>query len=104
VTHSLLAVFTKTEFLYIQLGEGIQTMPISIRNPRVDELARDLAAKRNMTMTEVIIQALEKEAKVEKTERLRDVNRRIADDFKSKGLPTGHRMSKDEIDRMWGHE
>jgi hypothetical protein len=80
-------------------------MAISIRNPRVEEIARDLAAKRNMTMTDVIVKALEKEAMVDMDNRpLRDQLKDIADNLKRKGKPGGHKMTKDEIDRMWGHE
>jgi hypothetical protein len=34
-------------------------MAISIRNPRVERLARDLAHRKGSTMTEVIVEALE---------------------------------------------
>lgn len=34
-------------------------MAISIRNPRVERLARDLAQRKGSTMTEVIVEALE---------------------------------------------
>jgi antitoxin VapB len=80
-------------------------MALSIRNPRVEELARQLAAKRNMTMTDVIVHALEKEAKDEIDSRpLREKHKEIADRLLRLGQPDGHRMTKDEIDRMWGHE
>jgi hypothetical protein len=35
------------------------SMAISIRNPRVERLARDLAHRKGTTMTEVIVEALE---------------------------------------------
>jgi antitoxin VapB len=80
-------------------------MPISIRNPRVEELARELAQKRNMTMTEVIVQALENEANKKTDNRpLREQLKELSDEFKRKGKPGGHIMTKDEIDKMWGHE
>jgi antitoxin VapB len=34
-------------------------MAISIRNPRVEELARELGEKENLSMTQVILEALE---------------------------------------------
>jgi hypothetical protein len=82
-------------------------MALSIRKPRVEELARELAAKRKTTMTDVIEKALEKEAKAEAEADARPLYEKvkeIADRLKRKGKPGGHRMTKEEIDRMWGHE
>jgi hypothetical protein len=79
-------------------------MALSIRSPRVKELASALAKKRNMTMTQVILLALEKTKKIDQIERLRDINRKIAKDFNADGKDTGRTMTKDDIDRMWGHE
>lgn len=82
-------------------------MALSIRNPRVEQLARELARKRKTTMTDVIAKALEKDAKaeVEKDKRpLREQMKELAEEFKRKGNPGGHIMTKEEIDRMWGHE
>jgi hypothetical protein len=82
-------------------------MALSIRNPRVEELARELAIKRKTTMTDVIVKALEKDAKAEAdadTRPLREQLKGLVEDFKRKGKPGGHVMTKEEIDRMWGHE
>jgi hypothetical protein len=79
-------------------------MALSIRSPRVKELASALAKKRNMTMTQVILLALVKTKKIDQIERLRDINRKIANDFNATGKDTGRTMTKEEIDRMWGHE
>jgi hypothetical protein len=82
-------------------------MALSIRNPRVVELARELAIKRKTTMTDVIVKALEKDAKAEAqadTRSLHEQLKEMAEEFKRKGKPGGHIMTKDEIDRMWGHE
>jgi hypothetical protein len=82
-------------------------MALSIRKPRVEELARDLAAKRKTTMTDIIEKALEKEAKAESEADTRPLHERlkdIADRLERKGKPGGHMMTKEEIDRMWGHE
>jgi hypothetical protein len=79
-------------------------MALSIRSPRVKELASALAKKRNMTMTQVILLALVKTKKIDQIDRLRDINRKIAKDFNATGKDTGHTMTKEEIDRMWGHE
>lgn len=82
-------------------------MALSIRKPRVEELARALASKRKTTMTDVIEKALEKEAKAEAeadTRPLYEQVKELAEEFKRKGKPGGHIMTKEEIDRMWGHE
>ncbi len=82
-------------------------MALSIRNPRVEELARELAIKRKTTMTDVIVTALEKEAEAEAKSDMRPLRiqlKELAEEFKRKGKPGGHIMTKEEIDRMWGHE
>jgi antitoxin VapB len=82
-------------------------MALSIRNPRAEELARELATKRKTTMTDVIVKALEKDAKAEAeadTRPLYEKVKELADRLKRKGKPGGHMMTKEEIDRMWGHE
>ncbi len=82
-------------------------MALSIRKPSVEEMARTLAIKRKTTMTDVIEKALEKELKVEAEADTRPLYERvkeIADRLKSKEKPGGHMMTKEEIDRMWGHE
>jgi antitoxin VapB len=80
-------------------------MPISIRNPRVEELARELALKRKMTMTEVIVDSLEVATKMEEDKRpLRERLLDIVEDLHRISKPGGHTMTKEEIDRMWGHE
>jgi hypothetical protein len=80
-------------------------MPISIRDPRVGELARKLAKQRKTTMTAVILQALQREsAHSLKTSLLRSKIDKIVNDLKANAKPGGRRMTKGEIDRMWGHE
>jgi len=79
-------------------------MNLQIRDPRAHELARRLAEKRKVTMTDAVIDALEAElrrqsAQTPLAERLAE----IAGDLRSKGQPGGRDMSKDEIDAMWGH-
>ncbi len=79
-------------------------MNLQIRDPRARELARQLAAKRNISMTEAVIEALESELKRESgriplAERLAA----IANDFKVKAGQGGRAVTKDEIDEMWGH-
>ena len=82
-------------------------MALSIRKLRVEEMARTLATKRKTTMTDVIEKALEKEVKAEAeadTRPLYEQVKEIADRLKSMEKPGGHMMTKEEIDRMWGHE
>lgn len=84
-------------------------MALSIRNPRVEQLARDLAQKRKTTMTDVIVKALERDMKMEAesgadNRPLHEQLKEIADRLKRKGKPGGHMMTKQEIDRMWGDE
>lgn len=44
-------------------------MPLYIKDKRVAELARDLARRRRCTVTEVVRQALEKEARASEADR-----------------------------------
>ena len=79
-------------------------MNLQIRDPRARELARRLAAKRKISMTEAVIEALESELKRESgrvplAERLAA----IAEDLKAKAGRGGRPVNKDEIDDMWGH-
>ncbi|MBN9218080.1 MAG: type II toxin-antitoxin system VapB family antitoxin [Mesorhizobium sp.] len=79
-------------------------MNLQIRDPRARELARRLAAKRKISMTEAVIEALESELKRESgrvplAERLAA----IAGDLKAKAGQGGRSVGKDEIDDMWGH-
>ncbi|RWQ87783.1 MAG: transcriptional regulator [Mesorhizobium sp.] len=79
-------------------------MNLQIRDPRARELARELAAKRKISMTEAVIEALESELKRE-SGRIPLAARlaAIANDFKAKAGQGGRAVNKDEIDEMWGH-
>jgi len=79
-------------------------MNLQIRDPRAHELARELAARRKLSMTDAVIEALEAElqrevARTPLAERLSI----LATDLRAKGGTKGREMSKDEIDAMWGH-
>ncbi|TPJ79284.1 MULTISPECIES: type II toxin-antitoxin system VapB family antitoxin [unclassified Mesorhizobium] len=79
-------------------------MNLQIRDPRARELARQLAEKRNVSMTEAVIEALESELQRHRkqaplAERLATISR----NFKSKAGGGGKTLSKDEVDEMWGH-
>jgi antitoxin VapB len=79
-------------------------MTLQIRDERARELAQKLAAKRKVTMTEAVVQALEGELRREaEKEPLACRLKRIAADLAAQGRPGGHAMTKDEIDEMWGH-
>lgn len=79
-------------------------MPLNIRDPRAQKLAKDLARRRGTTMTAVIVDALEKEVRRE------DEKKPLASRLKSLAATQaelanakGHHMTKDEIDALWGN-
>jgi len=79
-------------------------MNLQIRDPRAHELARRLAEKRKVSMTEAVIEALEAELKREGART--PLSKRLAllaDELTAKAGPGGRHMSKQEIDEMWGH-
>lgn len=79
-------------------------MNLQIRDPRARELARRLAAKRKISMTEAVIEALESELKREGGRiPLADRLAAIASDLKARAGQGGRPVAKDEIDDMWGH-
>lgn len=79
-------------------------MNLQIRNPKAYELARRIAVRRGMTLTDAVISTLEAEvARQEEKEPLADRIARIHERARRLGRPGGHRMTKDEIDDMWGH-
>jgi len=78
-------------------------MPLNIRDPRAAMLARDLAKRRGTTMTEAIIAALEAEiARDRERKPLAARLSAIADDLAAKRRPGGRRMTRGEIDELWG--
>lgn len=78
-------------------------MPLSIRDPRAAELARDLAKRRGTTMTQAIISALEAEiAREQETKPLAQQLLDIAAELRAGAGPNGRRMTKNEIDALWG--
>lgn len=78
-------------------------MPLNIRDPRAAELARDLARRRGTTMTQAIIGALEAEIERERAEKpLTERLLAIANHLHAKARPGGRRMTRDEIDDLWG--
>ena len=79
-------------------------MNLQIRDPRAHELARKLAEKRGVSMTEAVIDALEEQLRREGGQRpLAERLAVIADRLSSQAGSGGHELTSDEIDRMWGH-
>jgi hypothetical protein len=78
-------------------------MGISIRDPEVGELARELAKLRKTNMTEAIAHALRSELRRERDKRpLEERLEDLANETAAMARPGGHVMTKDEIDELWG--
>ena len=78
-------------------------MGISIRDPEVGELARELARLRKTNMTEAIAHALRSELKRERDKRpLEDRLEDLANETMAMAKPGGQVMTKEEIDELWG--
>ena len=78
-------------------------MPLNIRDPRASELARDLAARQGTNMTAAIISALENELAREKEKPpLAFRVRQISSALLANGAGKRRRLSKQEVDEMWG--
>jgi hypothetical protein len=79
-------------------------MGISIRDPKVGELARELARLRGTNMTEAIAHAVRSEIERERMKKpLVERLGALADETIAMGRPgRGHAMTKDEIDDLWG--
>jgi antitoxin VapB len=79
-------------------------MHLQIRDPRARELARKIAQQRHVSMTEVVVQALETEyRRVAARQPLAERLGVIADELAALAKPGGRDMDKGEIDAMWGH-
>ena len=79
-------------------------MNLQIRDPRAHDLARRLAAKRNVTMTEAVIDALEARLREEDARQpLAERVAAIASRLKAKAGTRGRDMTKEEIGDIWGH-
>lgn len=80
-------------------------MNLQIRDPRARILAKELAEKRQTSMTEAVIGALEAQLVQERRRRpLAERLDAIARDLAMGVGPRGKDMTKDEIDAMWGHD
>ena len=86
-------------------------MPISIRNPRVEELARRAARETGKSMTQVIIDALEQElARIESgpamrldLEQIMSISRRCAALSTRDSRPEVQILGYDDMERQSGH-
>lgn len=78
-------------------------MALNIRDTRAEQLAKELAGHRHITMTQAVIEALSNELERERkkiplAERIEALRQTHFD-----GVMRGHDMTKEEIDAMWGH-
>jgi antitoxin VapB len=89
-----------THMLYCKYGA--MSMPLNIRDPRAAELAKELAARRKITMTAAIIEALQNEIKRERDKvPLRERLARIALTTRALAGRKGRPVPRSEIDDMW---
>ena len=79
-------------------------MALHIRDDRAATLARRLAKRKGITMTDAVIEALE--GALAREERpLRERIAEIANEFDQLGdRARGRTVSKEEIDELWGNE
>jgi antitoxin VapB len=79
-------------------------MALHIRDDRAATLARRLAKRKGITMTDAVIEALE--GALAREERpLRERIAEIANEFDQLGdRAHGRTVSKEEIDELWGNE
>ena len=79
-------------------------MALSIRDPEVGELARELARLRKTNMTEAIGHALRSELKRERDKRpLVERIEKLARRLESEAGPNPRDVTKEELDELWGH-
>ena len=78
-------------------------MGISIRDPEVGKLARELASLRKTNMTEAIAHALRSELKRERDKRpLAERLEELAARARAEAGPNPRGVTKEDIDAMWG--
>ena len=78
-------------------------MGISIRDPEVGALARELARLRKTNMTEAIAHALKAELRRERAKRpLVERLEALADQTVAMAGPNPREVTKEEIDDLWG--
>jgi antitoxin VapB len=78
-------------------------MGISIRDPEVGKLARELASLRKTNMTEAIAHALRSELKRERDKRpLAERLEGLVARARAEAGPNPRDVTKEDIDAMWG--
>jgi antitoxin VapB len=78
-------------------------MNLQIRDPRARDLAKRIAQRRHVSMTEAVVAALEAEyRRVSAEQPLAARLGAIADELALLGTPGGRDMTAQEIDAMWG--
>jgi hypothetical protein len=78
-------------------------MGISIRDPEVGALARELARLRKTNMTEAIAHALRAELRRERDKQpLVERLRRLAEETAAMAGPNPRDVAQEEIDDLWG--
>jgi antitoxin VapB len=82
----------------------IESGMLQIRDPKVRELARKVAARDGISMTAAVRKALAAEAaRPARKKSPRKALERIQAELRALAKPGGHMMTKEEIDDMWGH-
>ena len=80
-------------------------MTLTIDDPQAAELARKLADRRGQTVEDAVTEALRNELKREQEQRpLYDRLKEISDRLLAKSKGEGREVTKEDMDRMWGHE
>jgi antitoxin VapB len=78
-------------------------MGISIRDPKVGQLARELARLRGTNMTEAIAHAVRSEIERERRKKpLVERLRQLAEETAAMAGPNPREVTKEEIDDLWG--
>jgi antitoxin VapB len=80
-------------------------MGLTIRDPRAAELAREIANRKGMTMTAVVINLLEREAKALESElTISQKLRLLSEQALAMAGPNRKEMTKEDIDALWETE
>ena len=78
-------------------------MNLQIRDPRARQFAKEIATARGVSMTEAVVDTLEKEAgRIVTRESAIEVGREIAAELKALGKPGGRDWTREERDDMMG--
>ena len=84
-------------------------MNLHVRDPRALELAQKLSEQNGVSIDEAVISALEAQLE-SRPQRLADRQslperlKKLADELARSSGPDGRDLTKDEVDRMWGHD